>query len=90
MAQDSSLRGKRVSLQGKVLSDVYAGPVMRIHGWEMEGPFFKSWPPQSHQAIFGKETDPAKVDVAKTLTAFASKAFRSPKKKKMSVTILSM
>ena len=79
-AQNNSLRGKKVSLQGKVLSDVYSGPVMRIHAWEMEGPFFKSWPPQSHQTIFGKETDPSKVDVVKTLTAFASKAFRSPQK----------
>ena len=75
-AQNIKLQNRGIKPQGKVLSDVYRGPVMRIHAWEIEGPIFKSWPPASHKALFGDVTDPKKVDISKTLTAFASKAFR--------------
>lgn len=78
LAQHSSLRGDKVKIEAKVLSDVYQGPVMRIHNYEIEGPFYNTWPPESHQAIYGKEINPEKIDIEKVLTDFASKAFRSP------------
>ncbi|MCH2207688.1 MAG: DUF1592 domain-containing protein [Lentisphaerales bacterium] len=78
VAQSSSLRGQKVKIEGKILSDVYQGPVMRIHNFEIEGPFFNTWPPESHQALYGKEINPENLDVSKVLTNFASKAFRSP------------
>jgi hypothetical protein len=81
-AQENSLRGKGVKLTGRILSDVYAGPVMRIHAWEIEGPIFESWPPASHKAIFGNVIDASKVNIAKTLTGFATKAFRRPLKER--------
>jgi hypothetical protein len=81
-AQNLKLQNQGIKPTGQVLSDVYRGPVMRIHGWEIEGPLFKSWPPASHKSIFGQEIDPAKVNIAKTLSAFASKAFRQPMSEK--------
>lgn len=71
-------RAERGELPGQVLSDVYAGPRMRIHGMTLEGPLNETWPPASHQKLFGKETDPRKVDVSRVIHNFTLRAFRQP------------
>ncbi|NJM55334.1 MAG: DUF1587 domain-containing protein [Verrucomicrobiae bacterium] len=64
---------------GKWLSDVYQGPRVRLFSMAIEGPQTRSWPPASHQAIFGPgEKSAEQVDVSTTLHRFASAAFRRP------------
>jgi mono/diheme cytochrome c family protein len=63
-----------------VLSDVYHGPRVRVHDFTIEGPIYDSWPPASHQVLFGRETDPSHIDVPATIRRFASRAFRRPVK----------
>jgi len=61
------------------LSDVYEGPRIRFYGMEIHGPESPSWPPASHQAIFGKEPNPPeKIDPLQVIMNFGSRAFRRP------------
>lgn len=60
------------------ISQFYVGPRVRVYEMKLEGPFTKDWPPLGHQNLFGKVTDPAKVDIPSALTRFACKAFRRP------------
>ena len=61
------------------LSDVYEGPRIRFYGMEIHGPELPSWPPASHEAIFGKElVSPKKIDPEKVIMDFGSHAFRRP------------
>ena len=69
---------KDALVQKVYISDVYQGPRIRVFEISIEGPLHPTWPPAGHRNIIGEETDPAKVDIPTTFTAFASKAFRSP------------
>ncbi len=61
------------------LSDVYAGPRLRIYSMEIEGPEIDQWPPQSHQALFGPgPSRPNQFDPAAIVGRFAPRAFRRP------------
>ena len=52
-------------------------PRVRLHEIELEGPLNETWPPQSHQAIFGDQ--PYRGEEAETvLQSFASRAWRRP------------
>ena len=62
----------------RLLSEVYRGPRMRVWKMDIEGPSFETWPPASHQLLYGEETDAAKIDIDKTVVTFASRAFRRP------------
>lgn len=63
----------------KYLSDVYAGPRLRVYSLAIEGPEITQWPSASHQAIFGSRlVAPAQIDPVEVVERFASKAFRRP------------
>lgn len=54
-------------------------PQIRIHEVEIEGPFYDSWPPRSHAAIFGER--PFSQDrIGEIIEQFATRAFRRPVK----------
>ncbi len=71
--------------------DKYTGPGLVIQWVDVEGPILESWPPPSHQAIFGDmklarvaperfevvSEDPP-VDAERILRNFARRAFRRP------------
>ena len=61
-----------------ILSDVYHGPRVRVHGMSIDGPQFDEWPPASHQALYGTQMNAAEVDIDQCLQAFASRAYRRP------------
>ena len=63
-------------IKGRVLSDVYDGPVMRFYRIEIEGPFYKSWPPESHRKLFGNVGKVEDVDIEKCIKQFMTRAFR--------------
>ena len=66
-------------IQDIYLSDVYAGPRIRIWTMGIEGPEINKWPPESHQAIFGsKPIEPSQIDPVEVVERFAPKAFRRP------------
>ena len=58
-------------------------PRLRIRSIEFEGPFYDSWPPESHRRIFVESTHRGKDDDAyasDVIRAFATRAFRRPVK----------
>ncbi|MCB1123786.1 MAG: DUF1592 domain-containing protein, partial [Verrucomicrobiae bacterium] len=66
-------------IQETYLSDVYAGPRLRIYSMAIEGPEIKLWPPASHQALFGsKPVKPSRIDPIEVVERFAPRAFRRP------------
>lgn len=69
---------QRELLDLELFSDVFAGPRMRIYNLELSGPENPVWPPASHRALIGEETDPNKVQVKKMLENFLPRAFRRP------------
>ncbi len=73
----------------KIGADNYTGPGLVIQWVDVEGPILESWPPPSHQAIFGdlKQTrispehfevvsEQPMVDAERILRDFARRAFR--------------
>lgn len=75
----------------KIGADQYTGPGMVIQWVEVEGPLLESWPPKSHQRIFGdmpQRKDPEDrnrlevgsqqpmADAARILLGFTRRAFR--------------
>jgi hypothetical protein len=66
-------------IQDIYLSDVYAGPRLRIFSMAIEGPEINQWPPESHQAIFGpRPVKPSQIDPGEIVERFAPRAFRRP------------
>ena len=63
-------------LKGKVLSEVYDGPGMRFYRIEIEGPLYKTWPPESHRRLFGNTEKPEDVDIKKSVKLLLDRAFR--------------
>lgn len=66
------------NLDNKTIAEVYEGPRLRVHHMEITGPSYESWPPESHRNLFGKKTNPEKINIDQTLRDFASRAFRRP------------
>ena len=55
-------------------------PRLRIRSVEFEGPFYESWPPETHRNIFNASVtnaDPA-IEAREILRSFATRAFRRP------------
>lgn len=60
-------------------SDNYPGPRIRIWDIKLNGPHYKTWPPQIHQSVFGQiASEPTITMVSKHLTHLASQAWRRP------------
>ena len=60
------------------ISDLYQGPRVRIFQLSLEGPLIDQWPPAGHRSIVGETTNATQVNIPRTLTTFASRAFRRP------------
>ena len=54
----------------------WRGPRARIFNVKVEGPFYKSWPPQREQRLIGENPGPEKID--SILNNFAQNAYRRP------------
>ena len=62
------------------LLKVYRGPKLRIWEIQVEGPHLKTWPPTSHQTLYG-DLQPDQLTreaIAERLRVFAENAFRRP------------
>lgn len=73
----------------KVTDMYYTGTRIRVHGLEIEGPYYKDWPPRKTKEAFGGSL-PAKIDktyLEDQLLKFASKAWRRPVQKSEMATI---
>ncbi|MFT5465781.1 MAG: hypothetical protein ACI8UO_000877 [Verrucomicrobiales bacterium] len=55
----------------------YEGPRVRIYEVSLEGPFFDSWPTESHAALYG-ENEISLTNAEPILRSFANRAFRRP------------
>jgi mono/diheme cytochrome c family protein len=55
----------------------YEGPRVRVFEMELEGPFYDSWPPPSHVALYG-DLEPTEANARPILERFATRAFRRP------------
>ena len=56
----------------------YQGPHIRIHSLTVE-PLIKTWPPQSHTALYGSGSG-KEAEIRRLMTTFAERAFRQPVK----------
>ncbi|RMG33147.1 MAG: DUF1592 domain-containing protein [Planctomycetota bacterium] len=54
--------------------DYWQGPRPRVFGAEVEGPFYKSWPPERQRALLGPNPDPQRA--AEILQPLAERAWR--------------
>ncbi len=70
------LKERAKNTKNRLLSEVYDGPRVRIFSMEIEGPHYTSWPPESHQKIYGKTMRPEDLDLESTISRFAQRAFR--------------
>ena len=58
----------------KLFKDGYRGPHIRIHSLTVE-PLIKTWPPQSHTALYGSGSG-KEAEIRRLMTTFAERAFR--------------
>ncbi|MCM8535002.1 MAG: DUF1592 domain-containing protein [Lentisphaeraceae bacterium] len=52
----------------------WQGPRIRVHDVKIEGPFYKSWPPEREHKLIGQ--NPRSTNIPKILSNFAVKAYR--------------
>lgn len=77
--QVSMLDGTNWLPGSRILED--KSPAIAIKRLEIEGPLIDQWPPNGHQALFGKVEDVSRLDdavVPQLLRDFAPKLFRRP------------
>ena len=53
----------------------YDGPRIRVFEIQIEGPFYETWPPESHRQLFGS-TQPTDENAIALIYQFAKRAFR--------------
>ncbi len=73
---ERQLKERAQNAQNRLLSEVYDGPRVRIFSMEIEGPHYTSWPPESHQKLYGKVMRPEDLNLESTISRFAQRAFR--------------
>ena len=76
----------------KVTDMYYTGTRIRVHGLEIEGPFYKDWPPRKTKEAFGGAL-PEKIDkkyLEEQLVKFAARAWRRPVQKSELSNILKL
>ena len=61
---------------GRVVSDVWKGPLMRVHSFQFVGPLKKSYQSRFQKEVLGGVYNPKDVDAPKALHNLASMAFR--------------
>ena len=65
-------------VKGRILSDVWRGPVMRVHDFAFTGPLAETWNSSAQQEFFGGEHMPWEIDISQALLKFCERAFRRP------------
>ncbi len=70
------LKDRAKNSKNRLLSEVYDGPRVRIYSLEIEGPHYTSWPPESHQKLYGKTMRPEDLNLEPAISQFAQRAFR--------------
>ena len=85
---DVEFRGKQGShawhiigkdaVPGRLVSDVWKGPLLRVHGMRIHGPTHGTFHSKAQQVFIDGQRDLAKVDLATTFSRFARRAFRRP------------
>lgn len=85
---DISFRGKqgaaawhiigKDTVPGRGISDVWQGPVVRVHRFAMKGPLGERYASQARRTYLEVEQGTSDVDFRKSLNLFAQKAFRRP------------
>ena len=61
---------------GRIVSDVWKGPVMRIHNMKFEGPLPESFQTKAQKSFFDNEVDVNKINLKESIHKFMRKAFR--------------
>lgn len=85
---DIEFRGKQGShawhvigknlVPGRVVSDVWKGPVVRVHDLHIHGPLNHTFSSKAQNIFLGGEHDLSKVDLSMAISRFATQAFRRP------------
>ena len=85
---DIEFRGKQGShawhvvgkdlVPGRIVSDVWKGPVVRVHDFRMYGPLPQTFDSKALKVFLDGERDLSKADLALAFTRFARRAFRRP------------
>ncbi len=55
----------------------YEGPRIRVYQIHIEGPFYDTWPPESHRRLFG-DSEVTEDDVRPLIERFVERAYRRP------------
>jgi mono/diheme cytochrome c family protein len=63
---------------GRVVSDVWKGPVVRLHEFRINGPLPITYQSKAQQVFLNGERDLSKVDLGIAFSRFARRAFRRP------------
>jgi hypothetical protein len=85
---DIEFRGKQGShawhvigkdlVPGRIVSDVWRGPVVRLHDFRIYGPLPQTFNSKAHNVFLDGERDLSKVDQELAFSRFARRAFRRP------------
>jgi hypothetical protein len=85
---DIEFRGKQGShawhvvgkdlVPGRIVSDVWKGPVVRIHDFRIYGPISYTYQTKAQQVFLDGKRDLSKIDLATAFSRFARRAFRRP------------
>ena len=85
---DVEFRGKQGShawhiigkdaVPGRLVSDVWRGPLLRIHDMRIHGPTFVTFHSKAQQVFLDGQRDLAKADLGTVFSRFARRAFRRP------------
>ncbi len=65
-----------IDMARALLKSGYKGPHIRVYSMTLE-PLIDTWPPKSHTALYGVESD-EELDVEELLVNFAARAYRQP------------
>lgn len=72
---------RRRKLKPIAMKELYRGPGIKISKFEIEGPFFDQWPPESYVKTYASTTIPDLEDKSereRLVGRFATRAFRRP------------
>ena len=63
---------------GRIVSDVWKGPVVRLHNFKIHGPLPHTFQTKAQKVFLDGKKNLAEVDLALAFTRFARRAFRRP------------
>ena len=66
------------AVPGRAVSDVWKGPLIRLHHFSISGPLPKTYDSKAQQEFLGGQRDEVKLDIQNALSKFVRKAFRRP------------